>query len=179
MDGMSMDHMSMDGMDMSSDHSPMMMTYFFAGVPSVPLWFSGWVPKNGGAVFGACVGLFLLSALAKLLEAYRHQAHLAWSQPKWHDSGITQSSATEKLADGHDPTRDIGIRRSIQSTPWNLKREISRGVLSTVQVTLGYFLMLAVMTFNVYFFLAIILGHFAGEVSFGRLGSADGGGHRH
>lgn len=153
------------------DHSMVMNTFFVASTPNVPLWFSGWTPASGGATFGACVGLFFLTIGVKLLGALRHQAHLAWSMAKWHDSGVATSTLDKNEANQPGaPT----LRATRPAVPWSAQRDIPRGILAGIHVGLEYFLMLAVMTYNVYFFVAIILGHFAGEAAFGRWSTVQG-----
>jgi len=172
MSGMAMEPMSRP----KSDHSGMSMmmnTFFVADTPKVPLWFDGWTPANAGATFGACVGLFALTVAVKLLGALRHQAHLAWSMSKWHDSGIAAHNTVDKTENAGSPAT-ASLRPTRPTAPWAAQRDIPRGILAGLHAALEYFLMLAVMTYNVYFFVAIVLGHFAGEVAFGRWSTVQG-----
>lgn len=52
---------------------------------------------------------------------------------------------------------------------------LPRLVLSTLSAGIGYFLMLAVMTMNVWFFIAVILGIGAGEAAWGGVRNSAGG----
>ncbi|OAV96079.1 hypothetical protein PTTG_02104 [Puccinia triticina 1-1 BBBD Race 1] len=177
-----MDHSGMSGMSMEPMSRPkpehsgmgmMMNTFFVAGTPTMPLWFDGWTPSTGGATFGACFGLFVLTVAVKLLGALRHQAHLAWSMSKWHDSGLTTHNTIDKPS--NNPTAQASsFRPTRPAVPWSAQRDVPRGILAALHVGLEYFLMLAVMTYNVYFFVAIVLGHFVGEVAFGRWSTVQG-----
>ncbi|PLW15301.1 hypothetical protein PCANC_18362 [Puccinia coronata f. sp. avenae] len=171
MSGMPMEQMSRP----KPDHSDMAMmnTFFVAETSKVPLWFDGWTPANAGATFGACVGLFALTVAVKLLGALRHQAHLAWSMTKWHDSGLATHQTVDKADNAAQPPTGT-FRTTRPAVHWGAQRDIPRGILAALHVGLEYFLMLAVMTYNVYFFVAIILGHFVGEVVFGRWSTVQG-----
>lgn len=170
---------SMPSMSSSSANSgssgPMMMmnTFFVASTPNVPLWFSSWIPGSTGATVGACFGLFFLTVGVKLLGALRHQVHVAWSQTKWHDSGFPRQDTINK-SENPAVAGNSSLRATKPPVPWSAQRDIPRGVLAGVHVALEYFLMLAVMTYNVYYFVAIVLGHVVGEIAFGRWTTVQG-----
>ncbi|KAI9622933.1 hypothetical protein H4Q26_014873 [Puccinia striiformis f. sp. tritici PST-130] len=148
-------------------------TFFVAGTPNVPLWFDGWQPSSTGATFGACFGLFVLTVAVKLLGALRHQAQIAWSMSRWHDSGLVAHNTVDKT-DHASPTQTGSLRPTRPAVPWSAQRDVPRGILAALHVGLEYFLMLAIMTYNVYFFVAIVLGHFVGEMAFGRWSTVQG-----
>ncbi len=52
--------------------------------------------------------------------------------------------------------------------PWRISVDVPRGLLQFASSGIGYLLMLAVMTMNVGYFFAVLLGIFLGEVAFGR-----------
>ncbi|KAL3469569.1 Ctr copper transporter family-domain-containing protein [Aspergillus californicus] len=54
------------------------------------------------------------------------------------------------------------------SAPWSLRGDGGRGLLEGVRAFIGYILMLAVMTFNIGVFCAVILGIIVGETVVGR-----------
>ncbi|KAH9458212.1 hypothetical protein KEM48_013576 [Puccinia striiformis f. sp. tritici PST-130] len=170
--GMQMEEMSRP----KSNHTGMgmmMNTFFVAGTPNVPLWFDGWQPSSTGATFGACFGLFVLTVAVKLLGALRHQAQIAWSMSRWHDSGLVAHNTVDKT-DHAPPTQTGSLRPTRPAVPWSAQRDVPRGILAALHVGLEYFLMLAIMTYNVYFFVAIVLGHFVGEMAFGRWSTVQG-----
>jgi len=73
---------AMNGMDMDMDgamalSSGNMLSYLHF-TPGDTLWFQGWVPLSKGAMFGACVGLFLLALVDRWLAAIRAMAEVGW-----------------------------------------------------------------------------------------------------
>ena len=75
-------HSSTDGMDMSMDGSMSLasgnMVPYLHFTPGDVLWFQGWVPKSPGAMFGACLGLFLLAIVERWIAAMRSLAEAYW-----------------------------------------------------------------------------------------------------
>lgn len=102
------------------------------------LWFNGWMPTTGPATFFACVGLFFLAAFSRFLEAFR----LACIPPT-----------------AVDP-------RSRLNAP--VIPECVCTVLFVLWSAISYFLMLAVMQLNIWYFIAILIGLGMGELGFGR-----------
>ncbi|KAG0151968.1 hypothetical protein CROQUDRAFT_129758 [Cronartium quercuum f. sp. fusiforme G11] len=167
---MDMSGMDMSGMKTSSSNSSMstMATYFTASLPISPLWFASWQPTTAGTTFAACLGLFGLAVLSKLLGVLRHQANMAWSMVQWQEL-TTVADTFDKAPEVPNNTIQRQIRSNARHVPpWVAEHEIPRGILAGLHAGLEYFLMLAVMSFNVYFFIAIVFGIFAGEVGFGR-----------
>lgn len=58
------------------------------------------------------------------------------------------------------------LSRSIQ--PWRFSVDLPRALLVTVLAGVGYLLMLAVMTYNIGYFMSILAGTLIGEVAVGR-----------
>ncbi|KAG0151963.1 hypothetical protein CROQUDRAFT_405271 [Cronartium quercuum f. sp. fusiforme G11] len=145
----------------------MMTSHFFtAGLPSGPLWFAGWTPTNAGTYFLACFGLFGLALFSRFLNVIRHKANRSWANSTgpvelgvevlgWHGKAFPSHESVFSVL--KPPTRRFSATR-----------EITLAALAALSTTCSYFLMLAVMNFNVYFFISIILGVFAGEFAFGR-----------
>ena len=75
-------HSSTDGMDMSMDGSMSLasgnMVPYLHFTSGDVLWFQGWVPKSPGAMFGACLGLFLLAIVERWIAAMRSLAEAYW-----------------------------------------------------------------------------------------------------
>ncbi|KAF8273781.1 hypothetical protein EI94DRAFT_1794819 [Lactarius quietus] len=122
----------------SLSNNSMGMGPFSAEIGGSILWFNGWMPTTGPATFFAFVGLSFLAAFSRFLEAFR----LACIPP------------TEL-----DPRRRT-------SSPFG--PECVCATLFMVWSAISYFLMLAVMQYNVWFFIAILIGLGVGELGFGR-----------
>ncbi|KAI7488465.1 hypothetical protein KC367_g8767 [Hortaea werneckii] len=61
-----------------------------------------------------------------------------------------------------------GAGRCLERPPWRFTTDLPRACIFTVQAGVGYLLMLAVMTFNVGYFLSVLAGLFVGELAVGR-----------
>jgi hypothetical protein len=96
------------------------------------------MPTTGPATFFTCFGLFFLAAFSRFLEAFR----LACIPPT-----------------------SVDLRRR-QNAP--VAPECICAALYTLWSAITYLLMLAVMQFNVWFFIAILIGLGVGELGFGR-----------
>ncbi|KAJ7177097.1 Ctr copper transporter family-domain-containing protein [Mycena filopes] len=163
-----------NGMDMSMDDgmslasgTMMPMLHFTRGDT---LWFAGWVPQSGGAMAGACVGLFLLALVDRWLAAVR-----AMLEVHWHEAGkrlrLRKNGASKDKGDVDVDEEDKygKIKRlRLRAPPFVPAHDITRGALHAVQAALGFAFMLAVMTFQAAYIITIALGLGVGEMLFGR-----------
>ncbi|KAJ7138879.1 Ctr copper transporter family-domain-containing protein [Mycena filopes] len=155
-----------NGMDMSMDDgmslasgTMMPMLHFTLGDT---LWFAGWVPQSGGAMAGACIGLFLLALVDRWLAAVR-----AMLEVHWHEAGKRlRKDAKDK--DGEEDKYGKIKRLRLRAPPFVPAHDITRGALHAVQAALGFAFMLAVMTFQAAYIITIALGLGVGEMLFGR-----------
>lgn len=149
--------MSMDGpMDLAQGK---MTPYLHFRLGDI-LWFLGWVPQSAGAMIGACIGLFLLALLERWLAASKGLMELHWNTR-------AELMLVEKL--NASPTlepRVFGYR--LMAPPIFLPYDIPRGVVYASHACLNYLIMLAIMTFQLGFILALIAGSGVGETLFGR-----------
>lgn len=168
---------SSDGMDMSMDESMSLasgnMIPYLHFTPGDVLWFQGWVPKSPGAMFGACLGLFLLAIVERWIAAIRSLAEAYWrkrAQIIARKEQATASDDNEKPPKSKIPARPsaAGIIGSRTALPFISAHDIPRGLLHMGQTAFGFAFMLAVMTFQVGFIFSIILGLGVGEMLFGR-----------
>ncbi|ESK82948.1 copper transporter [Moniliophthora roreri MCA 2997] len=145
----------------------MMMSYFHVTLGDT-LWFEGWVPKTNGALAGAAIGLFLLAILDRGVAGARGIMEAHWKMR-------AQLEHANKFADlkGAGSDSEAALTMKMRTLPpFNLARDIARGVMQAAQATLGFALMLAVMTFQVAFILSIIIGLGVGETLFGRFNAS-------
>ncbi|KAL8283646.1 hypothetical protein RQP46_005441 [Phenoliferia psychrophenolica] len=170
----------------NSTTAAMMMTSFTTQLGQSNLWFSTWTPTSAGSTFGACFGLFLLAAFSRLLSAVAHAAQSAWSTR----AALIRTAATlspqlsndtfvdPKSSPSSSPplaSQSQSHAHAHQAPPFILAVDLPRGVLFAFQSFIQYFLMLAVMSYNAYFFIAILVGLGVGEMSFGRFTGRGGG----
>ncbi|KAF7375459.1 hypothetical protein MSAN_00433800 [Mycena sanguinolenta] len=155
----------------TSMDASMMMKAYLHFTPGDTLLFDSIVPMSGGAIFGACVVIFLISVSDRYLRAVCRRLERKFVQrtnrllTTYHfapDSNGGSVASDTKLP-GSEAEAPAAIDRFI------LSQELSRGVLAGLQTTIHYLLMLVVMTFNASFIISVILGVVVGEVAFGRL----------
>ncbi|GAA5894077.1 hypothetical protein JCM6882_007978 [Rhodosporidiobolus microsporus] len=139
-----------------------MNTHFTTSLGTSTLWFAGWTPSTALSTFGACVGLFLLAVLSRALTALQ-----AYLERRW--TALLRQSSLPYEHGELDKVSSISVGSSASSAPpFRFAVELPRAVLFTVHAFVAYLLMLAVMTFNVFFLLAVLGGLFVGEVGVGR-----------
>ncbi|KAH7101262.1 Ctr copper transporter [Auriculariales sp. MPI-PUGE-AT-0066] len=165
-----------------------MMYSFFHFSRGEALWFEGLVPQSSGALVGAAVGLFLLALLERWISAMRSvvEAGLrqraesvvarrfkllpAHSQPNMVTDKTDPEGSGRVANDSSRPPQRSSIFGS-SAPPFIFSHEITRGALHTLHSAIQYALMLAVMTFQGAYFIAIIGGAGVGEFLFGRYGN--------
>lgn len=69
--------MDMDGMDMGTSTGSMNAFLHFVPLGD-PIWFKEWAPSAPGAVFGACIGLFILAIFERLLSGMKGVMEAWW-----------------------------------------------------------------------------------------------------
>lgn len=161
--------MSMGNMNMGSSPAPsassmsessssgsnsmmMMMQMYFEATTSVTLWFKEWKTDTSGKYAGSIIGLLLLCLLQEGISRGRLLATRRWA-------GSSFRSLDSSSEAGHpDPVF------SFASYGRHLPTRIGLTALYALNVTTSYLLMLAVMTFNVGYFITVVaglaLGHF-------------------
>lgn len=141
-----------------------MNMFFSAGLPSMPLWFESWMPTSAGSTFGACVGLFALTILYRLLGSIRAQAERAWArraedglrtefEGMLDDEGREEKVVTSEIpkqgqqvgAGGDKRARAVEAAKQVVAggagVPFVWSQEVTRATLTTVHVGIMYFLM--------------------------------------
>ncbi|TKX21400.1 Ctr copper transporter-like protein 2 [Elsinoe australis] len=173
----------------------MSMAMYFTTAQDTPLWSQTWTPSSTGAYAGTCIFLIVLAIVSRGLGAFRTRL-----ERKWYDAAINRryivvaggsnegqlSRQLKEEGEGGVLTAR-GVDESVQiiktkaksreGTPFRLSTDLPRGAIYTVQAGVGYLLMLAVMTFNVGYFLSVLAGLFIGEVALGRFTTQHFGDH--
>ncbi|KZW01963.1 hypothetical protein EXIGLDRAFT_829540 [Exidia glandulosa HHB12029] len=151
------------------------------------IWFTGWAPSSPGAIAGAAIGLFLLAIVERWLAAMRIVMEAWWKQKAEavvaarHVQLQDCHPAAEKVVEEGRSSLDVPsvpLRDSVSpriasvrtSAPFILPHELSRGIFQTTHTAIQYALMLAVMSFQGAYFIAICFGAGVGEFLFGRYG---------
>ena len=154
------DMSSSSGMDdMTSSNGTMAMTgmmygFIHAAVGDT-LWFDGWTPTSAGATFGACVGLFFIAAISRLLAAIRRSADVSWRiaalarrQAVYAATALDTPSLTKAASAGYVESQSSSVvvtpqRVAAAAPPFVAGYDIPRGIMQMVQAFMSYLLMLA------------------------------------
>ncbi|KAF1925432.1 low affinity copper transporter [Didymella exigua CBS 183.55] len=180
--------MDMSGMDMgstTSSHTGMTMTFFTA--TNTPLYSEAWTPQNAGQYAGTCIFLIILAITlrgiftarsfleTKALEAAMKRRYVVVAGEKTIAEQVNDASSMTGILTSNGMEENVRIvsapAKLIQ--PWRFSVDLPRAGLMMVATGVGYLLMLAVMTFNVGYFLSILAGTFIGELALGRFSHAN------
>ncbi|KAI8360552.1 Ctr copper transporter family-domain-containing protein [Mortierella sp. GBAus27b] len=151
---------------------PAMRMYFHLGYSDYVL-FEKWVPRNQSQYVGTWFALFFITIFFQTIQAYHNSLEARWAEEhalQVEESSGTDSSAPLTDAKGHSSSILLHWVH-LWRQPWTLKeakQNVIRAVLTFVETTLGYALMLVTMTFNVPLFFAVIVGLTVGSVMFSR-----------
>lgn len=146
-----MDHnMMMDdvGMNMHSNSTMMMMMMmqmYFTADEKVTLLFKQWKTTTVGELFGTCVFCFFMAMLYEGFKSWR----LSLIKKK-------KSILTGQRSGGYGAI-DADVKEP-SAKRMHLAAHSIQTLLHMFQLTAGYLLMLAVMTYNVWIGVSIILG---------------------
>ncbi|KAI6248988.1 hypothetical protein HI914_02790 [Erysiphe necator] len=181
MSSMSSSNMSMGGMSMGSMTMSSMSMVFFNSIKTT-LYMSMWTPNNMGSYAATCIFLIFLATGHRFLFALKSRLEAYWS-----DLDVNQRLAvtsgklplSERIA--MDPSSrkmvlsEMGVEEDViviqkrkLSTPWRLTVDPIRAILDTIIAAVGFFLMLAVMTMNIGYFISVLAGTFVGSLIAGR-----------
>ncbi|OCK84745.1 putative Ctr copper transporter [Lepidopterella palustris CBS 459.81] len=167
-------------MDMM-DASQMSMTFFAS--TTTPLFSSQWTPKSAGAYAGTCIFLIILAFLLRGTLTLKHFLEHKWLEQAKRRRYVVVADRTpisERISSDADSKTAVltvnGVEESVkvvhspipQVQPWRFSVDLPRAALVTIMGGVGYLLMLAVMTFNVGYFMSVLAGIFIGELAFGR-----------
>jgi copper transporter 1 len=111
------------------------------------LLFSSWMPASGGAVAGACIGLFILAMLERWVDAMRMLLGMRWAA-----AARTDAKAIKDKGNAGKKKRPVRLH----APPFVAAHDVPRGALYALQSLLGYVFMLVAMC--VFLFLCAVLG---------------------
>ncbi|RPA78600.1 copper transporter family protein, partial [Ascobolus immersus RN42] len=138
------------------------------------LFSSAFTPKTQGQYAGTIIFLIVLAIVYRGLAAYKSVLEHRWA---------AKSKATVVVIAGKNDGEKEGLDKTVtkeeevvpapsggekKTMPWRISTELPRACLGTVNTGIGYLLMLAVMTMNVGYFMAVLAGYFVGDLVFGR-----------
>ncbi|KAK9327241.1 Ctr copper transporter family-domain-containing protein [Lipomyces starkeyi] len=169
---------SMGGMDISSSTSMSSMSFHTS--KSDFLFATGWTPSSTGQYAGICIFLIVLAVIYRFMHVLKHRTERYFSartrinmgniatthHPHTDtDAGSLEKYAAEATIQAEHPLQFRNVR------PWRVSVDVPLSLIQLVLSTVSYLLMLAVMTFNVGYFLSVLGGIFLGELLLGRFSS--------
>jgi len=176
--------MPMNGMDKMTNMSgsplhDMMMMYFYAEMPMGPLLFKGMKPRTAGELVAYCVVIIFVGIFYEWLKYYRTHHYTQYNSCVRYTLEATQSmnmvSSTPEAAGSQLRNSCNGMMTPMQVAMTNRRSRWSwshgvQSLLQCVQVTISYGLMLVAMTYNLWYFLSVVLGAGIGYFCFGTRG---------
>ncbi|KYR01229.1 endosomal membrane protein [Tieghemostelium lacteum] len=138
----------------NSEASPLMQMFFHTGILDYIL-FKSWVPRTTREFAGSWFAIFFAAVFFECMKTLRAILEKKW-EPK-PNSDSSDDLVKSSLLSGSYP-------------PWSW-RDIIRGFLHGLELTMSYLLMLVAMTFNVALFFAVIAGTIFGNIAVGRFRS--------
>ncbi|KAI0161867.1 Ctr copper transporter family-domain-containing protein [Hypoxylon sp. FL1284] len=150
--------------------TPMVMTFFVSS--STSLFSKAWTPTTTAAYAGTCVFLICLSTIMRGMLVLKP----ILEKSMW-NTGVDSErllvpddeACCQKETLPHQSAKKVydTIRR--RCAVWRFRTSLSRAAFELLLATIGYLLMLAVMTMNVGYFLSVLGGLFLGTFLAGDL----------
>ncbi|KAJ4297990.1 hypothetical protein N0V90_005889 [Kalmusia sp. IMI 367209] len=178
----SMGSMDMDGTSSDSSMSMGMSMFFFTST-STPLYSQAWTPTSAGAYAGTCIFLIVLAILLRALFTAKTFLEIRALQSalkrRYVVTADQQTVADKAFNDANSMTGILttnGLQENVRIVeapvkhvqPFRFSVDLPRAFIMTLISGVGYLLMLAVMTYNVGYFLSVLAGAFIGELALGR-----------
>ncbi|KNG50131.1 Ctr copper transporter-like protein [Stemphylium lycopersici] len=177
-----MESMDMSGTSMtSSSHSGMAMA--FSTATNTPLFSEAWTPSTAGQYAGTCIFLIILAILLRAIftaKTFLELRAVRTALKRRYVVVAGEKAVVDKVADEADSMTGIlttnGVQEDVRVVsapvshiqPWRFGVDLPRAFLMMTAAGVGYLLMLAVMTYNVGYFMSVLAGTFVGELAFGR-----------
>ncbi|KAK9813836.1 hypothetical protein WJX73_001095 [Symbiochloris irregularis] len=152
-------HQAQSGAAFPSEAMMMTMQMWFQTTTTVTLWFKAWHISSPLWYGMSCIGLFALCLLQEALSRWRGAYARGLKAPE--KGAVGQNGVDSSSREDQQPL--IGLRLPEQSARLLLSLAYGGNVITS------YFLMLAVMTYNVGYFIVIVLGLSVGHYAFSSL----------
>ncbi|KAK6542277.1 hypothetical protein TWF694_006237 [Orbilia ellipsospora] len=150
----------------SSNTSHAAMAMVFQWIIETPIYSYAFTPKTTGQYVGALFFLIVLCIINRALIAFASRKEMIWRAQESSRKIIIAG----KKYDEDQGSSDGSVREVKGPAPWRWQVDMIRALLSTLNVGLHFLLMFAVMSLNVGYFFAVLIGTFLGDLMFARYG---------
>ncbi|KTW32734.1 uncharacterized protein T551_00219 [Pneumocystis jirovecii RU7] len=149
------------------DHMSMNMPMTFHCFKNTTLFIKGWVPNNKLQYWLTITFIIFLGIIYRMLSTYKlyweyKQRAIYLSQQK-HSNTCTCSVSIEPTSQHSEFKFDRKLIKNILP-PFKYKTSFFRGFLQLLICLFSYLLMIIVMTMNIGYFIATLIGIFIGEI---------------
>ncbi|XP_063710862.1 protein SLC31A2-like [Symsagittifera roscoffensis] len=168
-------HSGMDNMTSMNGSMDMMMQMTFYASSDVTILWDKWETKETWQLALSCICWFLLAVIYEGVKALRNFV----CQMNSMNSSTSVNSSRPLMEMSADCKKSL-VNPNKSAPPKIFSSEhLMQTVLHLIQMSLGYLLMLVVMTFNVWLFVAVIFGYTVGFFLFGWWCASDPTKHEH